>query len=183
MWRGISCLKFPLLLEDNFLRWAKELKYKHKSTTSDQIWWRIWGLYNWPGHHRMLERAHFMLHKLHTTTPRCSLPLRVGYSDLTCSCRSALLLWYLSWVGSLPSASGRFQLAGFYRGFTKNSRMQKVVSSQIWSRAYLLHKKHNQTWECFKALTNRKCQTINLCPRVMTDGKGDTVQKKIWSEI
>lgn len=31
--------------------------------------------------------------------------------------------------------------------------------------------------ECLKASKSRKCQTINLSPCVMTDGKGDTVHK------
>ncbi len=34
-------IQFPLMLEGNFVRGAKQLKYKQTSTTFDQIWFRI----------------------------------------------------------------------------------------------------------------------------------------------
>lgn len=137
---------------------------------------------NGPCHHRMLERAHKKQSTRSLQTPSCTTrrpPWRPTAWLSLPSPHSLPISKPLQWLDlqlSKPIA-GEISSLGQHGAFSPaslqpkalsvhpwNSRMQRVISFQIWNRPRTLCKKHSQELECLKALTSRKRQTINLRP-------------------
>lgn len=168
-------IQFPLLLEGNLIPGAKQLKYKQTSTTSEQIWLRIWSLKMSPvttGCWRQptKSRAPLFLQSPAFTTrpPLTDWPLfcsRNSYSGLTRSCQRpvAVVILYLLQVILLPSA----QPARNWQFLSACSWKQQDAESHLISELEQILFAVQETqpeFERLKALMSRKCQTINLSP-------------------